>query len=59
VGEINDLLPSVQSKLSSVGVRLLLVRRACDRFSMSFASRGFFDFWQSIKPRIPELLKKL
>lgn len=59
VGEISDLIPSIHQKLLSVGVRLLLIRRPCDQFAFQFASRGFFDFWQSIKPRIPELIRKL
>jgi len=48
VGPTHDLLPRLRACLDATGVRLTLIRRPSDHTAFSFATAGFFPFWQKM-----------
>jgi len=55
VGPIHDMLPSLRVSLESMGTRLTLIRRASDATAFSFATAGFFPFWEKMSRHLKEL----
>ncbi|MEQ1751511.1 MAG: hypothetical protein ABL974_18960, partial [Prosthecobacter sp.] len=54
VGPIHDMLPRLRQQLGSLGIRLTLVRRESDDIAFSFASAGFFPFWQKMSRHLSQ-----
>ncbi len=48
VGPIHDMLPRVRLRLAATGIHLTLLRRPSDEVAFSFATAGFFPFWQKM-----------
>jgi deoxyribodipyrimidine photo-lyase len=48
VGPIDDMLPRVRHRFAAAGIRLTLLRRPSDEVAFSFATAGFFPFWQKM-----------
>ena len=48
VGPVHDLLPQLRSRLELSGIKLTLVRRPSDALAFSFATAGFFPFWEKM-----------
>ncbi len=55
VGPIHDMLPSLRASLESMGTRLTLIRRASDATAFSFATAGFFPFWEKMSRHLKQL----
>lgn len=55
VGPIHDLLPRLKANLESMGIRLKLIRRPSDDTAFSFATAGFFPFWQKMSRHLNQL----
>lgn len=55
VGPIHDLLPGLRASLESLGARLTLIRRASDATAFSFATAGFFPFWEKMSRHLKAL----
>jgi hypothetical protein len=55
VGPVHDLLPRLRSKLELLGVRLTLVRRPSDALAFSFATTGFFPFWEKMSRHLQSI----
>ena len=58
VGPVHDLLPRLQRHLSSMGIRLTLLRRPSDEAAFSLATAGFFPFWQKMSRQLQQGLSK-
>jgi len=56
VGPTGDLLPQLQANLEARGVRLTLIRRPTDETAFSFATAGFFPFWQKMSRHLNPLV---
>jgi deoxyribodipyrimidine photo-lyase len=54
VGPIHDTLPRLTRQLGALGIRLTLVRRESDTVAFSFASAGFFPFWQKMSRHLSQ-----
>jgi deoxyribodipyrimidine photo-lyase len=52
VGPTGDMVPRLRTHLESRGIRLTLVRRASDSTAFSFATAGFFPFWQKMRDHL-------
>jgi deoxyribodipyrimidine photo-lyase len=48
VGPVRDMLPRASRQLEAAGIRLKLIRRPSDEVAFSFATAGFFPFWQKM-----------
>jgi deoxyribodipyrimidine photo-lyase len=48
VGPVHDLIPRLAEHLNLLGVQLTLIQRPSDAVAFSFASAGFFPFWQKM-----------
>ena len=48
VGPTRDILARLNEGLESAGIRMTLIRRSSDETAFSFASAGFFPFWQKM-----------
>ena len=48
VGPIQDMLPSLRMRFEAERIRLTLIRRPSDEVAFSFATAGFFPFWQKM-----------
>ena len=48
VGPTHDILDRLKKGFESAGIRLALVRRLSDETAFSFATAGFFPFWQKM-----------
>jgi deoxyribodipyrimidine photo-lyase len=48
VGPTRDILTRLIKGLESAGIRLTLIRRPSDETAFSFATAGFFPFWQKM-----------
>ncbi len=55
VGPIHDMLPRLRASLESMGIRLTLIRRASDATAFSFATAGFFPFWEKMSRHLKQL----
>ncbi len=55
VGPTHDLLPRLKSAMDAMGARLTLLRRPSDETALSFASAGFFPFWQKMSHHLSTL----
>jgi hypothetical protein len=55
VGPTHDLLPRLKSLMHTMGVRLILLRRPSDETAFSFASAGFFPYWQKMSRHLRTL----
>ncbi len=55
VGPIHDLVPRLEQQLHAIGTRLTLIRRPSDATAFSFATAGFFPFWQKMSRRLTQL----
>jgi deoxyribodipyrimidine photo-lyase len=55
VGPIRDMLPRLRKNLEPAGVRLTLIRRPSDQVAFSFATAGFFPFWQKMSRHLKAL----
>jgi deoxyribodipyrimidine photo-lyase len=55
VGPIHDMLPRLSASLESMGTRLTLIRRASDAMAFSFATAGFFPFWEKMSRHLKQL----
>jgi hypothetical protein len=42
------MLPRLRQQLEAERIRLSLIRRASDEVAFSFATAGFFPFWQKM-----------
>ncbi len=56
VGPIHDMLGRLRRELASMGILLTLIRRPSDEVAFSFASAGFFPFWQKMSSHLRQLL---
>lgn len=54
VGPVGDMVPKLARHLESLGIRLRLVRRESDVKAFSFATAGFFPFWQKMSRHLKE-----
>jgi deoxyribodipyrimidine photo-lyase len=54
VGPIHDMLPRLTQQLGLLCIRLTLVRRESDDNAFSFASAGFFPFWQKMSRHLSQ-----
>ena len=54
VGPIRDMLPRLSRHLEARGIGLTLIRRASDSLAFSFATTGFFPFWQKMNRHLTE-----
>lgn len=54
VGPIHDMLPRLKANLDSMGTRLTLIRRESDANAFSFATAGFFPFWEKMSRHLKE-----
>jgi hypothetical protein len=54
VGPVHDLVGRLENRLEKAGTRLTLVRRPSDATAFSFASGGFFPFWQKMRAHLTE-----
>jgi deoxyribodipyrimidine photo-lyase len=52
VGPIHDMLPRLRQQLEAERIRLSLIRRASDEVAFSFATAGFFPFWQKMSSHL-------
>ena len=48
VGPVGDMLPRLRRNFEAARVRLTLVRRPSDQAAFSYATAGFFPFWQKM-----------
>ena len=48
VGPIHDMLSQIGMRFAAAGIRLTLIRRPSDEVAFSFATAGFFPFWQKM-----------
>ncbi|RFC46077.1 MAG: deoxyribodipyrimidine photo-lyase [Verrucomicrobia bacterium] len=48
VGPTRDLLPRLKQQLEALKIPLTLIRRPSDTIAFSFATAGFFPFWQKM-----------
>jgi len=55
VGPVHDLLGRLKNRLEEAGIRLTLVRRPSDATAFSFASGGFFPFWQKMRAHLADI----
>lgn len=55
VGPVHDLVGRLENRLEKAGIRLTLVRRPSDATAFSFASGGFFPFWQKMRAHLTEI----
>ncbi len=49
IGPLNDVLPSLMSKLKAAGIHLALVDRPRDLVLRPLATGGFFQFWEKMQ----------
>ncbi|MEN9678360.1 MAG: hypothetical protein RIS76_4256, partial [Verrucomicrobiota bacterium] len=49
VGPLHDSLPSLRAVLAKEGIRLALINRPEDLRVRSFATGGFFPFWERLR----------
>ncbi|MCB1208730.1 MAG: hypothetical protein KDK97_05365 [Verrucomicrobiales bacterium] len=56
MGPTHDLLPRLRAGLERANVRLTLVRRPSDAIAFSFASAGFFPFWEKMSRHLQQSL---
>jgi hypothetical protein len=49
VGPLHDSLPSLRAGLAKEGIRLALIDRPEDLRVRSFATGGFFQFWERLR----------
>jgi len=54
IGPLDDALPAVRTALAAAGVSLALVDRPEDLALRPLATRGFFQFWEKLRPRFVE-----
>ena len=54
VGPGRDMLPQLSRHLEARGIRLTLIRRPSDTLAFSFATAGFFPFWQKMNRHLTE-----
>ncbi len=55
VGPVHDMLQRLKASLESMGSRLTLIRRTSDSTAFSFATAGFFPFWQKMSRHLKDL----
>ena len=55
VGPLDDEMPSLISSLASAGIPLIPVDRPEDVELRPLATRGFFHFWENLRPRLEKL----
>jgi hypothetical protein len=55
VGPTQDILPRLKANFEALGVRLTLIRRPSDTTAFSFATAGFFPFWQRMSHHLNSL----
>jgi hypothetical protein len=55
VGPVQDMIPRLKEGLGKLGIPLTLVRRPSDATAFSFASAGFFPFWQQMRRQLTAL----
>ena len=55
VGPVHDMLPRLRASFESMGTRLTLIRRASDATAFSFATAGFFPFWEKMSRHLKQL----
>ena len=55
VGPVHDMLQRLKASLESMGTRLTLIRRTSDSTAFSFATAGFFPFWQKMSRHLKDL----
>ena len=48
VGPTHDVLPRLKKSFESARIQLTLIRRLSDETAFSFATAGFFPFWQKM-----------
>ena len=48
IGPVHDILPRLKLRLAELDIRLNLIRRPSDVKAFSFATAGFFPFWQKM-----------
>jgi len=57
IGPVHDILSRLKLRLGELDIRLTLIRRPSDATAFSFATGGFFPFWQKMSrhlgPRSP------
>ncbi len=58
VGPVADMLPNLRQRLEAVGTRLVLIQRASDKTAYSYATAGFFPFWQKMSGHLTTLYPK-
>jgi deoxyribodipyrimidine photo-lyase len=52
VGPVHDMVPRLRRLLEAEGISLNLVRRPSDALAFSFATAGFFPFWQKMSRQL-------
>ena len=55
VGPVHDMLPRLKAGLESMGIPLTLLRRQSDTTAFSFATSGFFPFWEKMSLHLKQL----
>jgi len=55
IGPVHDMLGRLERRLEAAGIRLTLLRRPSDATAFSFATAGFFPFWQKMRRHLSEV----